>query len=111
MYEHYRLDQNEYLQLEEYIYSQFFSLRNEMDWEAPYYTTHFSNGVPFFDANPIFSALNIKANYIIKIILDEDIEDFTEFEDIIEGSVVYSYVFNIKDLHRQLKRILNRHLL
>ena len=41
---------------------------------TPFYNTTFSNGTPFMDANPIFSAKHQKTGNILKVILDENLK-------------------------------------
>ncbi|GLO58908.1 hypothetical protein GIB19_27900 [Pseudomonas sp. ITEM 17296] len=39
---------------------------------TPFYNTTFKNGQPFRNANPIFSALNLKSKKLIRIIIEEN---------------------------------------
>ncbi|WP_154660609.1 hypothetical protein [Pseudomonas cremoricolorata] len=48
---------------------------------TPYYQTTFNNGQPFRDANPIFSAKNLKSSNSIRIIIEEDSNNVSVIEE------------------------------
>ncbi|MBD1229460.1 hypothetical protein IQ211_17875 [Xenorhabdus griffiniae] len=70
MFENYLNDEQVYCELEKYWDSLFLSIINDRrsEWIIPYYNTHYSNGMKFMDANPIFSAKSKLTDKSIKII-------------------------------------------
>ncbi|WP_397431561.1 hypothetical protein [Pseudomonas chlororaphis] len=86
MFNGYLDDKDCYLRLERYFYD-FFCLEiqaNGIDvgkFKMPFYNTTFSNGIPFMDGNPIFSAKNEVNGQILRAVLDEDTHQFTSYHD------------------------------
>jgi hypothetical protein len=67
------------------IYMIFFSssvTRGESkNFKAPFYNTAFSDGTPFREGNPIFSARNEVTGKILRIVLDEDDAPLVTYHD------------------------------
>ena len=79
MFKNYLSNPDTYKNLEEHIVNKFTRLANTKKIETssfslPFYTTKFSDGTSFMDANPIFSVKNMKTGDIFKAILDEEID-------------------------------------
>lgn len=86
MFKGYLDDVSCYQRLERYFYDFFCSeaQANGLDvggFKMPYYNTTFSNGMPFMDGNPIFSAKNEVSGQIVRVVLDEDMKQFTSYRD------------------------------
>lgn len=75
-----------YLRLEQDFYN-FFHLEVQKSqivtelFKAPYYNTFFSNGTPFMDGNPIFSVRNEVSGQILRIVLDEEVDELSSYQD------------------------------
>ncbi|MEX6667565.1 hypothetical protein [Pseudomonas sp. W2-17] len=86
MFDDYLNDEQLYVQLEQYLYDCFLiechasgvDLKN---FKAPFYNTAFSNGTPFRDGNPIFSARNKTTGKILRIVLDENTDSLVSYRD------------------------------
>jgi hypothetical protein len=82
MFENYLDDVNVYLELEKF-FSDYFNLKlkelriNKDFFKIPFYKTVFNNGMPFMDGNPIFSVKNEIKETILRIIIDEDVNELT----------------------------------
>ena len=63
----------------------------------PFYATRYSNGQPFLDGNPIFSVKDQLSGRSLRVILDEDINELTTFQDK-EGGKELVIVASIKSL-------------
>lgn len=79
MFNDYLSTPSTYKKLENHIKEIFIELATSynMDIESfiiQFYNTAFSDGTPFMDANPIFSAKHKKTGTILKIVLDENIK-------------------------------------
>jgi hypothetical protein len=77
MFNDYLNDEQSYIRLEQYLYEYFFLQCNASGVESkkfkvPFYNTAFSDGTPFREGNPIFSARNKTTGKILRIVLDED---------------------------------------
>ena len=86
MFGDYLSDEQSYLQLERYLYDRFFLECNEngigvKEFKAPFYNTAFSDGTPFREGNPIFSARNEITGKILRIVLDEDAGPLVSYRD------------------------------
>lgn len=108
MFDNYLSDKKEYLLLESYIYNKFWETKNKNDWLAPYYNTQYLNEVYFYDANPIFSAINNNEHTIIKIVLDEDICNLLELEDIIDNNMVFTFICNVTKVEELMEIIFHK---
>ncbi|WP_460926201.1 hypothetical protein [Pseudomonas sp. MC6] len=86
MFDDYLSNKDSYFQLEQDFYK-FFYLevqKNEVASEifkAPFYNTFFSNGTPFMDGNPIFSVRNEVNGQILRIVLDEEVDELSSYQD------------------------------
>lgn len=86
MFDDYLNDEQLYVQLEQYLYDYFLtechaSGVDSKNFKAPFYNTAFSNGTPFRDGNPIFSARNKTTSKILRIVLDEDTDSLVSYRD------------------------------
>lgn len=86
MFNGYFNDEHCYIELERHLYDCFFfeCKANELElakFKAPFYNTTFSNGTPFRDGNPIFSARNEVSGTILRIVLDEDADSLVSYRD------------------------------
>ncbi|AOA59471.1 hypothetical protein [Acinetobacter larvae] len=109
MFKNYLKDYDEYIKLEKYVYDYFLESIDDKKWITPYYQTHFMDGTPFFDANPIYSAKNLEENYIIKLIIDENSQKIIKFKSNIDSTKLYTYICNIKKLKKTIKKIQKKH--
>ncbi|MGC5701688.1 hypothetical protein J4P02_15935 [Pseudomonas sp. NFXW11] len=86
MFNDYLNNKDCYLELERSFYD-YFRLRaqaspvGEKVFKVPYYNTFFSNGLPFMDANPMFSAKNEVNGQILRVVLDEDAHELCSYRD------------------------------
>ena len=88
-YSHYLTDPMVYAALERKILECFLALISNADeWTVPYFKTTFSNGKPFQDGNPIFSARY--KNLVIRVVIENDRNEITailqekpEFEELV----------------------------
>jgi hypothetical protein len=82
----YLSDKDCYLRLERIFYD-FFRVEVQKSqsitavFKAPYYNTFFSNGTPFMDGNPIFSVRNEVSGQILRIVLDEEVDELSSYQD------------------------------
>ena len=86
MFDDYLNDEQSYIRLERYLYDLFFQECDTRGIEsknikAPFYNTAFSDGTPFRDGNPIFSARNEVTGNILRIVLDEDTVPLVTYHD------------------------------
>lgn len=86
MFDDYLREEQNYIQLEQYLYDRFLLACNEEETEikelkAPFYNTAFSDGTPFRDGNSIFSARNEITGRILRIVLDEDVDLLVLYRD------------------------------
>ncbi|PJK10907.1 hypothetical protein CO608_00010 [Lysobacteraceae bacterium NML08-0793] len=93
----------EYIQLERHIESIFIKLLNSSstskdNWIFPYFKVEYSNGAPFMDGNPIFSAKDLHQKKIIKIIIDDEQENIADFEGSFDDSFLYTIISPIKSI-------------
>ena len=63
----------------------------------PFYVTRYSNGQPFLDGNHIFSVKDQLSGRSLRVILDEDTNELTSFQDK-EGGTELVIVANIGSL-------------
>ena len=92
---------DEYKQLECYIESMFIKLLtlnsvSKDTWIFPYFKVKYSNGTPFMDGNPIFSAKDLHGKKIIKIIIDDEYETIVDFEGSFDGDLLYTIISPVK---------------
>lgn len=86
MFNEYLNNKDCYLELERSFYD-YFQLTVQASgvgaevFKVPYYNTFFSNGLPFMDGNPIFSAKNEVNGQIIRVVLDEDVNELCSYRD------------------------------
>ncbi|BBP69567.1 hypothetical protein PHLH6_15710 [Pseudomonas sp. Seg1] len=98
-----------YFRLERSFY-EFFRLEaqtNKIDikgFKAPYYNTTFSNGTPFMDGNPIFSARNEANGQILRVILEQDTDELVSYRDKELGCelVVIGNVNSLEEIKRKI---------
>lgn len=108
MFNSYLDDENVYLALESFLKDFFLSFINsEKSVDCPYYNTTFSNGKPFMDGNPIFSARKKSNGAIIKVILDEDADSLSEIDKEVDGTQIHVIVANISFLNSIKEKIVN----
>lgn len=108
MFNNYLVDMNEYLALESSLQDFLLSIVNYKDpVDCPYYNTTFSNGVPFMDGDPIFSARKKNNGEVIKVVLDEDTDSISEFDNQLDGSYIHVIVANVSALESNKKRIIH----
>lgn len=86
MFNDYLNDEQSYIELEQYLYENFFLECNasgveSKKFKAPFYNTAFSDGTPFREGNPIFSARNEANGKILRIVLDEDADPLVSYLD------------------------------
>lgn len=103
MFENYLQDALVYQQLERHFVDFFKSKINSLEkTDAPYtigyYNTKFSNGAPFGNGNPIFSAKNEQANTLLRIILDE-VDDLVAYDSMVSAGAERVVIGNIHMLH------------
>lgn len=84
-----------YKDLEKHFYDHFHKnipdgLRSNFD--HPYYSTKFADGSIFMDGNPIFSAINRKNGSVLRIVIDQDMDDLTCFNKQIESGIEFVVV-------------------
>lgn len=90
LFENYLGDPGCYARLESHFFCFFQDLieqmgLNEGRFNFPFYKACFSNGVPFFDGNPIFSAKDNQSGKTLRVVLDEQSDRVTSFYDNHEG--------------------------
>lgn len=108
MFDNYLVNVNEYLELESSLRNFFLSIVNNGNTvDCPYYNTTFSNGTPFMDGDPIFSARKKNNGDVIKVVLDEDTVSITEFDNQVDGSSIHVIVANVSSLELIKKRIID----
>lgn len=83
-FDNYLDDLEVYLKLEKDFFDAFSSYLSELnlpksDWDAPYYVTNFSDGTPFQDANPLFSACHKSTHSIIRVVLEEHCHELSDW--------------------------------
>lgn len=106
MFNDYLDDEKVYLALESFLKDYFLSfVRCDKAVDCPYYNTFFSNGKPFMDGDPIFSARKKSNGAILKVVLDEDVDSLSEFDKVVEGKPVHVIVANISSLNSIKKKI------
>ena len=86
MFNDYLNNEQCYIELERYLYDRFFieckaGEQKLTKFKAPFYNTTFSNGIPFREGNPIFSARNEVSGTILRIVLDEDTDSLVSYRD------------------------------
>lgn len=86
MFDEYLNDEQCYVELERYILDRFFLECDAngvelKEFKVPFYNTAFSNGTPFREGNPIFSARNEVAGTILRIVLEEDTDSLVSYRD------------------------------
>ncbi|MEX6677828.1 hypothetical protein QWI18_18080 [Pseudomonas sp. W2Oct36] len=86
MFDDYLNDEQSYIRLERYLWDLFFlecDARGveSKNFKAPFYNTAFSDGTPFREGNPIFSARNEVTGKILRIVLDEDAVPLVTYQD------------------------------
>ena len=86
LFENYLNDMDCYISLESHFFGFFQGLicRLKIDEgrvKFPFYKTCFSNGVPFFDGNPIFSAKDNQSGKILRVVLDDEVDRLKYFND------------------------------
>ena len=80
MFDNYLEDVNTYNELESYFVKYFEIIAGELhEYIYPYYKTTFSNGIPFMDADPIFSAKKNSTDNILKVIIEDDCQEMNSF--------------------------------
>ncbi|MGY2292371.1 hypothetical protein ACW9H6_21915 [Pseudomonas sp. SDO528_S397] len=86
MFNEYLTNKDCYFELERSFYD-YFRLKVQASktavevFKAPCYNTFFSNGLPFMDGNPIFSAKNEVSGQILRVVLDEDVHELCSYRD------------------------------
>ncbi|WP_455914125.1 hypothetical protein [Pseudomonas syringae] len=86
MFDDYLNDEQSYIRLERYLWDLFFlecDARGveSKNFKAPFYNTAFSDGTPFREGNPIFSARKEVTGKILRIVLDEDAVPLVTYQD------------------------------
>jgi hypothetical protein len=109
MFDEYLNDEQCYVELEQYLLNRFFL---ECDangvelkkFKAPFYNTTFSNGTPFREGNPIFSARNEVAGTILRIVLDEDTDSLVSYRDKDMGCelVIIARIASLEDITKKM---------
>lgn len=79
-------NKNYYLELERSFYDYFrFKVQASQvaveEFKVPYYNTYFSNGLPFMDGNPIFSAKNEVNGQVHRVVLAENVHELCSYRD------------------------------
>lgn len=110
MFETYLNDAECYIELEKNLNTFFCKNLVDMGIDSsgmtyPFYATRYSNGQPFFDGNPIFSVKDQLSGRSLRVILDEDINELTTFQDK-EGGTELVIVANVGSL-AEIKQKIN----
>jgi len=108
MFNNYLNDEKVYLELESFLKNFFLNFINcKESVDCPYYNTTFSNGKPFMDGNPIFSARKKNNGTIIKVVLDEDANSLSEFDKEVDGFPIHVIVANVSSLDSIKEKIIS----
>ncbi|WP_017347911.1 hypothetical protein [Pantoea sp. A4] len=108
MFNNYLVDIDKYLALETSLQDFFLSIVNYKNpVDCPYYNTTFSNGVPFMDGDPIFSARKKNNGQVIKVVLDEDTDSISEFDNEVEGYSIHIIVANVSALESIKEKVMH----
>ena len=114
MFENYLSHPEIYQALEEHFEKTFNTLlkKENLDQEqfqTPYYRTHFANGMPFMNGNPIFSTKHLSNQDRLRVILDIDASDTTCFENKLNNSKELCICGSVQNIE-QFKKAMNNWL-
>ena len=67
-------------------------------WVIPYFNTTFANGKNFMDGDPIFSVLYNNNKKIIKVIIDDEWDEFTITSSNFDNNLLLTITINTEEI-------------
>lgn len=105
MFEDYLNNKESYERLECYFVNMFLEeIRSRnippTEFRLPHYNARFVDGTPFMDANPIFSASHLSTKNILRVVITDDVSEFSTNENVIDDFLETCAIMKIYEINK-----------